>query len=185
MAAPGDYLDLDDLKDVTAGGLVREEVLDQIFDISDIPTVFLDMIGTEGMDNGYTEWTEDKLAAPDITNKRISGSDLVSTDNKATVANAKRVGNHAQLSDKPVFVTDRSEDVRVIGRSSEMGYQTSQRMIELRRDVEQSVALVKGPLWITAITLQVRVQDSQRGLQPIRILVSVVRQRGSTLVRSL
>src|SRR5512134_3016381 len=99
MAAPGDYLDLDDLKDVTAGGLVREEVLDQIFDISDIPTVFLDMIGTEGMDNGYTEWTEDKLAAPDITNKRISGSDLVSTDNKATVGNAKRVGNHAQLSD--------------------------------------------------------------------------------------
>lgn len=135
-AAPGDYLDLDDLKDVTAGGLVREDVLDQIFDISDIPTVFLDMIGTEGMDNGYTEWTEDKLAAPDITNKRISGSDLVSTDNKATVANAKRVGNHAQLSDKPVFVTDRSEDVTVVGRSSEMGYQTSQRMIELRRDVE-------------------------------------------------
>ena len=101
MAAPGDYLDVDDLKDVAAGGLVREDVLDSIFDISDIPTVFLDMIGTDGFSNPYSEWTEDKLSAPDLTNKKISGSDIVSTDNKATVANAKRVGNHAQISTKP------------------------------------------------------------------------------------
>lgn len=136
MAAPGDYLDADDLKDVAAGGLVREDVLDMIFDISDIPTVFLDMIGTEGFDNSYSEWTEDKLAAPDITNKVISGSDSVSTNNKATVANAKRVGNHAQISEKLVIVTERGQSVDAIGRSDEMGYQTAQRMQELRRDVE-------------------------------------------------
>ncbi len=136
MAAPGDYLDVDDLKDVAAGGLVREDVLDMIFDISDIPTVFLDMIGTEGFDNSYSEWTEDKLAAPDTTNKRISGSDANSANNKATVANAKRVGNHAQISDKLVIVTERGQAVDAIGRSDEMGYQTAQRMQELRRDVE-------------------------------------------------
>lgn len=135
-AAPADYLDVSDLKAVAAGGLVREDVLDQIFDISDIPTVFLDMIGTDGMDNGYTEWTEDKLAAPNLNNKRVSGSDVASTDNDATVSNAKRVGNHAQISTKEVMVTERGQSVNVIGRSDEMGYQTAQRLQELRRDVE-------------------------------------------------
>lgn len=136
MAAPADYLDVSDLKSVAAGGLVREDVLDSIFDISDVPTVFLDMIGTDSFTNSYSEWTEDKLAAPDLTNKKVSGSDIASTDNKATVANAKRVGNHAQISTKPVMVTERGQSVDSIGRSDEMGYQTAQRLQELRRDVE-------------------------------------------------
>ncbi len=136
MAAPDDYLDVQDLKNVAAGGLVREDVLDQIFDISDVPTVFLDMIGTDGFSNSYAEWTEDKLSAPNTANAVISGSDRASTDNDATVTNAKRAGNHAQISTKEVFVTERSQAVDVIGRSDEMGYQTAMRMNELRRDVE-------------------------------------------------
>lgn len=135
-AAPADYLDVSDLKAVAAGGLVREDVLDQIFDISDIPTVFLDMIGTDSFKNSYSEWTEDKLAAPSLTNRVVSGSDRASTDNDANVTNAKRVGNHAQISTKEVFVTERSQSTDNIGRSDEMGYQTAQRLIELRRDVE-------------------------------------------------
>lgn len=136
MAAPADYLDVSDLKAVLAGGLVREDVLDSIFDISDVPTVFLDMIGTDSFTNSYSEWTEDRLAAPVLTNRRVSGSDVASTDNDATVANAKRVGNHAQISTKEVMVTERGQNVDTIGRSDEMGYQTAQRLQELRRDVE-------------------------------------------------
>jgi hypothetical protein len=136
MAAPADYLDVDDLKDVTAGGLVREDVLDTIFDISDVPTLFLDMIGTDSFKNSYSEWTEDSLAAPDTTNKRISGSDASSANNKANVANAKRAGNQAQISDKLVMVTERGQAIGGIGRSDEMGYQTAMRFQELRRDVE-------------------------------------------------
>lgn len=135
-APPADYLDVDDLKDVASGGLVREDVLDSIFDISDIPTVLLDMIGTDGFSNSYSEWTEDKLAAPNLANKRVSGSDSNSANNNATTANAKRVGNHAQISTKDVMVTERAQNVDVIGRSDEMGYQTAQRLQELRRDVE-------------------------------------------------
>lgn len=135
-AAPADYLDTNDLKSVAAGGLIREDVLDQIFDISDIPTPFLDMIASEGYENSYSEWTEDKLSAPDLTNKKVSGADIASTDNKATTANAKRVGNHAQISTKPVMVTERGNSISGIGRSDEMGYQTAMRLQELRRDVE-------------------------------------------------
>jgi hypothetical protein len=136
MAAPADYLDASDLKAVAAGGLVREDVIDQIFDISDVPTVFLDMIGEEGFSNSYAEWTEDKLAAPNTANKKVSGSDIASTDNNANVTNAKRVGNHAQISIKSVQVTERGQNIDSIGRSDEMGYQTAQRFQELRRDVE-------------------------------------------------
>ncbi len=136
MAAPSDYLDVSDLKAVAAGGLIREDVLDEIFDISDIPTPFLDMIGTDSFENPYTEWTEDRLIAPNITNAVVSGSDRASTDNDATVANARRVGNHAQISTKEVFVTTRGQASNSIGRSDEMGYQTARRLQELRRDVE-------------------------------------------------
>lgn len=136
-AAPADYLDTSDLKSVLAGGVIREDVLDEIFDISDIPTPFLDMISTGSYENSYTEWTEDKLGAPSITNKVVSGSDRVSTDNDATVANRKRVGNHAQISTKEIFLTERQSAMTdVIGTNDEMGYQTAERTQELRRDVE-------------------------------------------------
>lgn len=137
-ATPSDYLDVADLKGVAAGGLIREDVLDQIFDISDIPTPFLDMIDTDTFTNSYSEWTEDKLVAPVITNKVVSGSDANSANNNANVTNAIRAGNHAQISEKLVMVTERGQSVSSIGRSDEMGYQTARRLQELRRDVEAS-----------------------------------------------
>src|SRR3954470_22231161 len=135
-ATPSDYLDVSDLKAVAAGGLIREDVLDQIFDISDIPTPFLDMIDTDTFTNSYSEWTEDKLVAPTTTNKVVSGSDVNSANNNANVTNALRAGNHAQISEKLVMVTERGQSVSSIGRSDEMGYQTARRLQELRRDVE-------------------------------------------------
>lgn len=135
-ATPSDYLDVSDLKAVAAGGLIREDVLDQIFDISDIPTPFLDMVGTDGFTNSYSEWTEDKLIAPNLANKLVSGSDANSANNNANVTNAKRAGNHAQISTKLVMVTERGQAVTSVGRSDEMGYQTARRLQELRRDVE-------------------------------------------------
>lgn len=143
-ATPSDYLDVSDLKAVLSGGLIREDVLDQIFDISDIPTPFLDMIGTDGFTNSYSEWTEDKLVAPTTTNKIVSGSDANSANNNANVTNAKRVGNHAQISTKLVMVTERGQAVTSIGRSDEMGYQTARRLQELRRDVEAAALSINA-----------------------------------------
>jgi len=135
-AQPADYLDVADLKSVLAGGLIREDVLDTIFDCSDIPTPFLDMIGTDGFTNSYSEWSEDKLSAPNTANAVVSGSDAASGNNNANVTNALRVGNQAQISEKLVMVTERGQAVSSVGRSDEMGYQTARRLQELRRDVE-------------------------------------------------
>lgn len=148
MAQPSDYLDTSDLKSVLAGGLIREDVLQEIFDCSDIPTEFLNRVSTDTFTNSYSEWTEDKLPTPSITNKVVSGSDRASTDNDASVANAKRVGNHAQISTKEVFITTRGQYTSSIGRADEMGYQTGMRLNDLRRDVEA-----------TCLTGQASVQD--------------------------
>lgn len=140
MAMPADALDTDDLKDVLSGGLVREDVMDEIFDNSEFPTPFLDMIGGDSFDNSYAEWTQDKLATPDLTNAVISGSNSATANNNAGVGNAKRLGNHAQISDKLIIVTERGNATNNIGRSDEMGYQTARRMIELRYD-QEAIAL--------------------------------------------
>jgi len=144
VAQPSDYLDAADLKNVLAGGLVREDVLDQIFDCSDIGTPFLDMIATDGFDNSYSEWTEDALIAPSLTNAVVSGSDASSANNNANTTNAKRVGNQAQISEKLVMVTERGQAITSIGRSDEMGYQTARRLQELRRDVEATALSPQG-----------------------------------------
>jgi hypothetical protein len=133
-AAPADYLDAKDLKDVAAGGLVKEDVQQEIFDCSEIPAPLLDMIGTSSCDNSYTEWTEDELAAPDLTNKVVSGADAPVT--ATTAGSLARVGNHTQISVKYVYVTERAGNVGTHSIGDTMAYRTMRKMQELRRDQE-------------------------------------------------
>jgi hypothetical protein len=136
FAAPADYLDTADLKLINSGGMIREDVLDQIFDISDVGTPFLDLIPTDSFKNSYSEWPEDKLPVPSLTNAVVSGSDRASTDNDTNTAGMLRVGNHAQISTKEIFVTTRGQHTDTIGQSDVMGYQTAKRLQDLRRDCE-------------------------------------------------
>ena len=125
-------LDSADLKAVTKGGLIREDVMDKIWDISKIPLPFTDLIGEETSKQSYKEWTQDTLAAPDLTNAVVDGADASGND---TVTGA-RVGNHHQISDKVVRVSYRANASDTIGRANELAYQISRRQQELRRDVE-------------------------------------------------
>jgi hypothetical protein len=136
FAAPADYLDTADLKSIAAGGLIREDVLDTIFDISDIPTPFMDLIQGDSFEQPYSEWTESKFNVPNTANAVVSGRDVVSTDNNAGADNPVRLGNHAQISIKTVQITTRGQATVGIGRSDEMGYQTARRLQNLRQDVE-------------------------------------------------
>ena len=125
-------LDSADLKGVLVGGLIREDVMNKIWDISRIPLPFTDMIGTGSAKNSYKEWTTDVLAAPDVTNAVVDGSDASGND----TATGKRVGNHHQISDKVVRVSYRADASDTIGRAKELSYQLMRRQQELRRDVE-------------------------------------------------
>jgi hypothetical protein len=125
-------LDAATLKGVVRGGLIREDVMNQIWDISKIPLPFTDAIGTETSGNPYKEWTTDALAAPNLTNAVIDGSDA-SGNNTVT---GLRVGNHHQISTKVVRTSFRADSSNVIGRTKELSYQMMRRQQELRRDVE-------------------------------------------------
>lgn len=131
-------LDSADLKGVLRGGLIREDVMDKIWDISKIPLPFTDMVGSSGKaKNEYKEWTTDELAAPDTANAVIDGSDAVGNDTKT----GQRVGNHCQISDKIVRVSYRADASDTIGRAKELAYQLMRRQQELKRDVE-AIALL-------------------------------------------
>jgi len=126
------YWSSSDLKAIEFGGLIREDVMNQIWDISAIPLPIQDMIADDSVSNSFTEWTTDELAVPNITNARVDGSD--STDNDAK--GGARVGNQCQISTKDVQVTTRARASDTIGRADELSYQVMMRQRELRRDVD-------------------------------------------------
>lgn len=120
------------LKSVLVGGLVREDVMNQIFDISRIPLPLTDLVGSDSHSNEYCEWTVDELAAPSTTNAVVDGADIDQDDNKL----GQRVGNHSQISVKEVRASQRAQNSDTIGFSNALSYQIIQRQRELRRDVE-------------------------------------------------
>jgi hypothetical protein len=121
---------------VPFGGLINEDVMQQIWDISKIPLPLQDLIGTGSHVHPYAEWTQDALAAPDVNNAVVDGAD-VSTDNSKT---GNRVGNHTQQSVKRVKVSERAQGSDVIGQSNALAYQVTNRQLELRRDVDAIMA---------------------------------------------
>jgi hypothetical protein len=125
-------LDSADLKAVARGGLIREDVMNKIFDISRIPLPFTDMIGSESSSNSYKEWTVDALQQSDVSNAVVDGADASGND----TATGGRIGNHHQIAQKVVKVSFRADASNVIGRAKELAYQLSRRQQELRRDVE-------------------------------------------------
>jgi len=121
-----------DLKAIEFGGLINEDVMQQIWDISNIPLPFTDMLSSDGADNSYTEWTTDKLSAPDINNAVIDGADITQNNAKG----GARVGNQCQISVKAVNVSERAQSSDTIGTSNELAYQIMERQKELKRDRE-------------------------------------------------
>ena len=126
-------LDSADLKAATSGGLIREDVMDKIWDISSIPLPFTDRAGSGSHDNAYFEWTQDKLADPSLTNAVLDGADRDTINNTAL---GNRIGNHSQISTKVVQVSSRADASDTIGRAREKSYQIMMRLRELKRDVE-------------------------------------------------
>jgi hypothetical protein len=121
-----------DLKGVAYRGLINEDIMQQIWDISKIPLPLTERIGTDTVKNAYKEWTTDELAAPNVANAVIDGADASGNDTKT----GARVGNHCQISTKVVRVSTRAQESDTIGRSNELIYQVMRRQQELKRDVE-------------------------------------------------
>ncbi len=131
--AASDYWDAQDLNAVAADGMINEDVMQKIWDISAIPLPFTDNVGEDSHDNPYTSWVKDELNAPDVSNAVVSGADAGSR----TDGNESRVGNHSQTSVKYVYVTERAQNVDVVGANgNELARGLMKRQQELKRDIE-------------------------------------------------
>ena len=134
------YTSSADLKAVEHGGLIHEDVMNQIWDISHIPLPFTDLVGTDKATNAYTEWTTDKLRDPSLGGWVVDGADSNKNDSNM----GKRLGNHCGILTKELQVTERANASDTIGRGNELSYQVMMRQRELRRDVEANALHIQG-----------------------------------------
>jgi len=125
-------LDGADLAAVNLGGLIREDVMQKIFDISDIALPLTDRIGSGSHGNEFAEWTMDRLLDPDLTNAVVDGADAGADESSTGI----RVGNRSQISQKTLRVSTRANDSNTIGFQQTLAYQLMMRGNELRRDIE-------------------------------------------------
>lgn len=122
----------------------REDLSDIIYDVSPTETPYLSAIPKVKATSTKHEWQTRALTAASGSNAVIEGDDATTDASTANV----RVFNYTQIADKVARVTGTQEAVNKAGRRSEMALQMSDRMKELKRDVEtsllQNVAYVAG-----------------------------------------
>jgi hypothetical protein len=110
----------------------REDLSDIIYDVTPTETPFLSAIPRGRATGVKHEWQTHALTAASGTNFVLEGDDAT-TDAATTTT---RLYNYRAISDKVARVTGTQEQVNKAGRRSEMAFQMTARMKELKRDVE-------------------------------------------------
>lgn len=123
----------------TPNNLNREQVLQEIVDISRIPLPFLDLIGRTTHTNPFFEWPCDRLRAP-AANAVIDGSLTEAATGSEEVAAAVRLGNHAQIAQQTTGTSTRFETLNNVGNES-LARQVQKATQEVWRDVEYACLL--------------------------------------------
>lgn len=110
---------------------IREELSDQIYNISPEETPFLSSLTTVKVSQPFFEWQTDALVA--AANNKVEQGNVFSP---AAVSPTTRVGNRTQISEKSFAITATDEASTAAGRKSEVAYQKTKKMLELKRDME-------------------------------------------------
>lgn len=145
---------------------VREDLSDRIAELFPDDTPFMNAIGTSPVNNTYTEWQTDSLAAANHDNKTIQGDDLTNDSR----ANTVRVGTHTQIFKKVIGSSTTVEWTNKAGRRSELARETMKAGREIRTDMEKrflgnyaSVAAAAGTAGETAGALAWLTSNVSRG----------------------
>ena len=110
---------------------VREELMNNIWNVSVSDTPFVKLVGKEKVDTPFVEWLTDTFAA--------AAANKVEQGNQSTIVSVTptvRLSNRTQISEKTFGVTGTQEVVEKAGNKSERNYQLSKKMVELKKDVE-------------------------------------------------
>ena len=145
-------VDAFNLKSIETGGVINEDVMQKIFDISKIPLPFTDLVGSTKHRNERFDWVVDELNKPMLDNRRVDGQDA----GDLVAITGGRVGNHSQISDKVIAVSYRADASDTIGRAKELAYRLTRANQEIRRDVEAAAlfnqASVPGTDTVAGVT---------------------------------
>lgn len=112
----------------------KEDVSDLIFNISPTETPFTSRVKKVKAISTKHEWQTDALDSA-ADNAQIQGDQAATNTAVPTV----RLGNYTQIFRKVAQVAGTQEAVDKYGRDSEMEYQLSKRMPEIKRDLEYVV----------------------------------------------
>lgn len=127
--------DATDLADQPLGGLIREDVMDKIWQIDGFPLPLTDMCSKTTSGNAYKEFTVDELGASAVDNATVDGADIAQND----IALGVREGNFHQTAVKEIQLSTRANASNSIGRQGTLSYQVSQGQKRLKRDVESQM----------------------------------------------
>jgi hypothetical protein len=136
-------LDSFQLRAVATGGIIREDIMDQIWNVSRIPLPFTDRVGRGSVSAAFYDWVVDRLATPDTGNAWVEeaffsqSTATAPTDyaDSTTVPTVK-YRNYVQVSVKAVSVSEFGNAVTSVGGAGGLAYNLTQAQQELRRDVE-------------------------------------------------
>lgn len=111
----------------------REDLTDILSMIDPVETPIYNMMGASNPIRGtYHEWQTDNLAAANADNTVVEGN----VYSPGALTPTMRYGNYVVTSEKTGRVTDIQDIVNKGGRGSEMSYQKSKKLKELKRDME-------------------------------------------------
>ncbi len=135
-------LDHFDLSSVDLNGEVNEDVLQQLIRVDEWDNPLLAMSGSRSVGNKFYEWTTRDYADPILDNQRVDGADALTDDSRTGI----RVGNHVQILDKVLRVSEMAQGADTIARANELALQIQERGIELYRDCEAQYASNNGSI---------------------------------------
>ena len=113
----------------------REDLINQIYDISPTKTPFLSGTARNTASATLHEWQTDALVAAASDNAQLEGDEVT----RAASLPTTRLNNSCQISRKDATVTGTQDVVDKAGRTREMAYQMMKRTKELKRDMESSL----------------------------------------------
>lgn len=118
---------------ITMATNVREDVEDVIWLLDPMDTWATTNLDKTDATATYHEWLQDVLAGA-TTNAQIEGDDA----SFATAAGGERVGNILQIARKTFIVSGTLEEVKKVGRASEIKRLGTKFLKELKRDIEKA-----------------------------------------------
>jgi hypothetical protein len=124
--------DAADLVGAPVGGVIHEDVMDQLWQIDPVERPFIDAIGSETADNQYKEFTQRALRARNLANRAVDGQAITAKKGDP----GKRLGAYHQILFDNVSVSERAQNVDPIARADELMFQVAQIQKEIKRDEE-------------------------------------------------